>query len=86
MINVARGPIVVETALADALRTGHLAFAALDVRQVEPPTPETDPLRDVPNLLLTPHTAWVARTSHRAYHEEAAAVSLQLLREAGRIA
>ena len=39
VVNVARGPIVVETALADALRTGHLAFAALDVRQVEPPTP-----------------------------------------------
>jgi phosphoglycerate dehydrogenase-like enzyme len=84
-VNVARGPIVVESALADALRSGHLAFAALDVRAVEPPSPETDPLRDVPNLLLTPHTAWVAATSHRAYHEEAAAVSLELLRSAGRI-
>jgi D-3-phosphoglycerate dehydrogenase len=86
LINVARGPIVVEPALADALRSGHLAFGALDVRAVEPPSPETDPLRDVPNLLLTPHTAWVAATSHRAYHEEAAAVSLELLRSAGRIA
>lgn len=85
-VNVARGPIVVESALADALRSGRLAFAALDVRAVEPPSPETDPLRDVPNLLLTPHTAWVAASSHRAYHEEAAAVSLELLRSAGRIA
>lgn len=86
VVNVARGPIVVEAALAEALRSGHLAFAALDVRATEPPSPDTDPLRDVPNLLLTPHTAWVAATSHRAYHEEAAAVSLELLRSAGRIA
>jgi phosphoglycerate dehydrogenase-like enzyme len=86
LINVARGPIVVEPALADALRSGKLAFAALDVRAVEPPSADSDPLRDVPNLLLTPHTAWVAATSHRAYHEEAAAVSLELLRGAGRIA
>jgi phosphoglycerate dehydrogenase-like enzyme len=85
LVNVSRGPIVVEPALAAALRSGRLAFAALDVRAVEPPSPDTDPLRDVPNLLLTPHTAWVAATSHRAYHEEAAAVSLQLLREAGRL-
>ncbi len=84
-VNVARGPIVVESALAAALRSGRLAFAALDVRAGEPPSPETDPLRDVPNLLLTPHTAWVAATSHRAYHEEAAAVSLELLRTAGRL-
>jgi len=85
VINVSRGPIVVETALAEALRSGHLAFAALDVRQVEPPTPDEDPLGGVPNLLLTPHTAWVAATSHRAYHEEAAAVCLDLLRQAERI-
>lgn len=85
LVNVARGPIVVESALADSLRSGRLAFAALDVRAVEPPSPETDPLRDVPNLLLTPHTAWVAATSHRAYHEEAATVALDLLRTAGRL-
>jgi D-3-phosphoglycerate dehydrogenase len=86
LVNVARGPIVVESALAEALRSGRLAFAAVDVRATEPPDPATDPLRDAPNLLLTPHTAWVAATSHRAYHEEAAAVSLELLRGAGRIA
>jgi D-3-phosphoglycerate dehydrogenase len=86
LVNVARGPIVVESALAEALRSGRLAFAAVDVRATEPPDPATDPLRDAPNLLLTPHTAWVAATSHRAYHEEAAAVSLELLRAAGRIA
>ncbi len=86
LVNVARGPIVVESALAEALGSGRLAFAAVDVRAAEPPDPATDPLRDAPNLLLTPHTAWVAATSHRAYHEEAAAVSLELLRSAGRIA
>ncbi|CAN5718175.1 hypothetical protein BH23CHL8_BH23CHL8_02410 [soil metagenome] len=84
LVNVSRGPIVDEVALAATLAEGHLAFAALDVRTTEPPPPE-DPLRELPNTLLTPHTAWVAAASHRAYHEEAASVSLELLRAAGRI-
>ena len=66
------------------LLSAHLAFAALDVREHEPP-PVDDPLRDEPNTLLTPHTAWVAAASHRAYHEEAARVSIELLRAAGRL-
>jgi D-3-phosphoglycerate dehydrogenase / 2-oxoglutarate reductase len=84
LVNVSRGPIVVDEALAAALRDGHLAFAALDVREHEPPLVD-DPLRDEPNILLTPHTAWVAAASHRAYHEEAAKVSIELLEAAGRL-
>jgi D-3-phosphoglycerate dehydrogenase / 2-oxoglutarate reductase len=84
LVNVSRGPIIDEGALAAALTEGHLAFAALDVRTNEPPPPD-DPLRELPNILLTPHTAWVAAASHRAYHEEAASVSLELLRAAGRL-
>ena len=84
LVNVSRGPIVVDDALAAVLREGHLTFAALDVREHEPPLVD-DPLRDEPNTLLSPHTAWVATASHRAYHEEAAQVSIELLRDAGRL-
>ena len=54
VLNVARGGIVDEKALADALRAGHLAGAAVDVYSAEPMAPD-NPLRDAPNLLLTPH-------------------------------
>jgi D-3-phosphoglycerate dehydrogenase len=54
VLNVARGGIVDESALADALRSGHLAGAAVDVFSVEPMAPDSA-LRGVPNLLLTPH-------------------------------
>jgi D-3-phosphoglycerate dehydrogenase / 2-oxoglutarate reductase len=54
VLNVARGGIVDETALADALRSGHLAGAAVDVYSSEPMAAD-NPLRDAPNLVLTPH-------------------------------
>lgn len=54
VLNVARGGIVDEAALADALRSGHLAGAAVDVFSAEPMSPD-NPLRGAPNLLLTPH-------------------------------
>jgi D-3-phosphoglycerate dehydrogenase len=63
LINVARGGLVVEADLADALRSGHLGGAALDVRVSEPPDPATDPLRDCPNLMLTPHQAATSEES-----------------------
>lgn len=53
LVNTARGPIVEEAALVQALKTGHLAGAALDVQEVEPYT--DGHLKDVPNLILTPH-------------------------------
>jgi phosphoglycerate dehydrogenase-like enzyme len=56
LINASRGGTVDEVALAHALREGQLAGAALDVAEQEP-LPAESPLREVPNLLLSPHTA-----------------------------
>lgn len=54
LINVGRGPIVVESALVDALRSGHLGGAALDVFDVEP-LPHDNPLWTLDNVIITPH-------------------------------
>ena len=55
-VNVSRGSLVVEGDLIEALRSGHLRAAVLDVTRLEP-LPATDPLWDAPNLYLSPHTS-----------------------------
>ena len=56
LINVGRGPLVDEAALAHALREQIIGGAALDVFEAEP-LPADSPLWDLENLLITPHTA-----------------------------
>ena len=64
LINTARGALIDEPALIDALRTKRIAGAALDVITQEPP-PADHPIivaaKELDNLLVTPHTAWSAR-------------------------
>lgn len=60
LINVARGPVVKEQALAEALKSGEIAAAGLDVLEKEPIVPD-NPLKEISDstkLLITPHMAW----------------------------
>ncbi|MGH7466081.1 MAG: NAD(P)-dependent oxidoreductase, partial [Longimicrobiales bacterium] len=66
LINVARGSVLDETALLDALRSGHLRGAGLDVFASEPLPPDS-PLWQLPNVLITPH---VSATTPRFWERE----------------
>jgi len=78
LVNVGRGPIVDQAALADALRDGALRGAALDVLDPEPPKPE-DPLLGLPGVTLSPHAlCWTdewARTTGTSACEALLAVA-----------
>ena len=64
-INTARGALVDEDALAQALNHGHIAAAGLDVLETEPPRADNPLLKHVnkDNLLITPHTAWTSQSA-----------------------
>jgi glycerate dehydrogenase len=62
LLNTARGALIDEAALAEALTAGTIAGAALDVLSQEPPSP-SNPLLTAPNCLITPHCAWASRAA-----------------------
>jgi D-3-phosphoglycerate dehydrogenase len=82
VLNVARGGVLDEAAVADALRSGHLGGAGIDVFEQEPPT--DSPLLDAPNTLLTPHLGASTAEAQVLVSEEVAAQVLDVL--AGRSA
>lgn len=62
LLNTSRGPLINEEALAQALRSGKVYAAGLDVLSVEPPG-DGNPLIGLPNCVITPHIAWITRES-----------------------
>ena len=72
LINTSRGGLVEESDLAEALRTGQIAGAAVDVVSSEPIRPD-NPLLSAPNCLITPHMAWTTLAARRRLIETTAA-------------
>jgi D-3-phosphoglycerate dehydrogenase len=79
LVNTARGGIVNEAAVAEAVKAGRLAGAGLDVVVDEPLTPR-HPLNDVPNIILTPHMAGVTEEAMMRMAQDSAQDILRVLR------
>lgn len=69
LVNTSRGPIVEEAALIDALSTGKIRAAAVDVYDQEP-LPVDHPYRKIDNLLTTPHVGYVTEESYRTFYSQ----------------
>ena len=71
LVNAARGPLVDEGALVEALENSRIACAALDVYDTEP-LPPHHPLLHAPNTLLTPHIGITTDANYAVYYRDAA--------------
>ncbi|MDQ7862752.1 NAD(P)-dependent oxidoreductase [Peribacillus frigoritolerans] len=78
IINTARGPIIDEKALTDALEKGIIAGAALDVTENEPVSIES-PLLTMDNVIITPHSAWYSEEAMVELRQKAARNIVQVL-------
>ena len=72
LVNTSRGPIVGETALIDALRHRKIAGTAIDFFDIEP-LPRDHPLRQLDNVIATPHIGYVSRELYRVFYQEVVA-------------
>ena len=72
LVNTSRGPIVDDTALIDAIRTRKIAGAAIDVFDIEP-LPQNHPLRQLDNVIATPHIGYVSRELYRVFYQDVVA-------------
>jgi phosphoglycerate dehydrogenase-like enzyme len=77
LVNTSRGPIVVEADLLDALKSGKIAGAAIDVFDQEP-LPLDHPFRSLPNLLATPHIGYVSHAQYKRFYQNASAAFVVL--------
>jgi phosphoglycerate dehydrogenase-like enzyme len=85
LINTSRGQIVDHVALLEALATGQIAGVGLDVYDVEP-LENPHPLRELPNVLATPHIGYVSKELYHTFYSDTVRNIVQWLDETGRSA